>query len=100
MGKTGWKCGVIAASMLAGAWTPPAQAQKQMASADFSKLSIEQLENVEITSVSKRAEPLSAAPSAIYVISHDDIVRSGAMTIPEILRLAPNLFVAQTSPSN
>ncbi|HWA29980.1 MAG TPA: TonB-dependent receptor, partial [Rhizomicrobium sp.] len=34
------------------------------------------------------------------VITHDDIVRSGAQTIPEMLRLAPNLFVAQTSPSN
>ncbi|HWA31075.1 MAG TPA: Plug domain-containing protein, partial [Rhizomicrobium sp.] len=75
-------------------------ADQQIASADLSKLSIEQLENVEITSVSKRPEPLGAAPAAIYVITHDDIVRSGAQTIPEMLRLAPNLFVAQTSPSN
>ncbi|HEY8948099.1 MAG TPA: TonB-dependent receptor [Rhizomicrobium sp.] len=78
----------------------PAVAQQQVASADINKLSIEQLGNVEITSVSKRAQPLSDAPAAIYVITHDDIVRSGAMTIPEMLRLAPNLFVAQTSPSN
>ncbi|HEY2033575.1 MAG TPA: TonB-dependent receptor [Rhizomicrobium sp.] len=78
----------------------PAAAQEQIASADFSKLSIEQLGNVEITSVSKRAQPLSAASAAIYVITHDDIVRSGAMTLPEMLRLAPNLQVAQTSPSN
>lgn len=40
---------------------------------------------------------LSAA--AIYVISHDDIIRSGATSLPEILRLAPNLQVAQLSPS-
>src|SRR6185312_43829 len=73
---------------------------QQIASADFSKLSIEQLENVEITSVSKRAQSLSAAPAAIYVITHDEIMRSGATRIPEILRLAPNLQVAQTSPSN
>jgi iron complex outermembrane receptor protein len=73
---------------------------QQIASADFSKLSIEQLENVEITSVSKRAQSLSAAPAAIYVITHDEIMRSGATHIPEILRLAPNLQVAQTSPSN
>jgi iron complex outermembrane receptor protein len=79
---------------------PPAHAQERIASSDINKLSIEQLGNVEITSVSKRAEPLSEAPAAVYVISHDDIMRSGAMTIPEILRLAPNLFVAQTSPGN
>ncbi|HEY7978029.1 MAG TPA: TonB-dependent receptor [Rhizomicrobium sp.] len=78
----------------------PAQAQQQIAAADFSKLSIEQLGNVEITSVSKRAQKLSAAPAAIYVITHDDIVRSGATSIPEMLRLAPNLQVAQTSPAN
>src|SRR5690242_21691162 len=60
----------------------PAIAQQQIASADINTLSIEQLGNVEITSVSKRAQPLSDAPAAIYVISHDDIVRSGAMSIP------------------
>jgi hypothetical protein len=45
----------------------------------------------------KSAQPLSDAPAAIYVINHEDIVRSGATTIPEILRLAPNLEVYQTS---
>jgi iron complex outermembrane recepter protein len=88
----GFVCGVLSGGA--------AQAQQQIASTDLSKLSIEQLENVEITSVSKRPESLGAAPSAIYVITHDEIMRSGAQTIPEILRLAPNLFVAQTSPSN
>jgi iron complex outermembrane receptor protein len=89
------------AAVLGGSFLAfPAAAQEQIASADFSKLSIEQLGNVEITSVSKRAQPLSAASAAIYVITHDDIVRSGAMTLPEMLRLAPNLQVAQTSPSN
>ncbi|MGN6514314.1 MAG: TonB-dependent receptor plug domain-containing protein [Rhizomicrobium sp.] len=95
--------GVLAAGVTAivgvlAAW--PAAAQQLLASADLSKLSIEQLENVEITSVSKRPEPLGVAPAAVYVITHDEIVRSGALTIPEILRLAPNLFVAQTSPSS
>jgi iron complex outermembrane receptor protein len=58
-------------------------------------LSIEQLGDVQVTSVSKSPESLSDAPAAIYVITHNDIMRSGAMTIPEILRLAPNLEVAQ-----
>ncbi|HEV2561850.1 MAG TPA: TonB-dependent receptor [Rhizomicrobium sp.] len=62
-------------------------------------LSIEDLGNIEIYSVSKSAEPLSDAPAAIYVITHEDIRRSGAKTIPEMLRLAPNLEVAQVSGS-
>jgi iron complex outermembrane recepter protein len=49
--------------------------------------------------VTKSNEPLRDAPAAIYVITHDDIIRSGATSIPEMLRLAPNLFVAQTSAS-
>ena len=68
--------------------------------ADLASLSIEQLGDVEVTSVSKTAQPLSDAAAAVYVISHEDIVRSGATSIPEILRLAPNLQVAQTSPSS
>jgi iron complex outermembrane receptor protein len=67
---------------------------------DLESLSLEDLGNVVVTSVSKGAEPLSEAPAAIYVISHDDILRSGATTLPEILRLAPNLDVMQLSPSN
>ncbi|HLY54809.1 MAG TPA: TonB-dependent receptor plug domain-containing protein, partial [Stellaceae bacterium] len=62
---------------------------------NLSGLSLEELSNVEVTSVSKTAEKLSDAPAAIYVITHDDIIRSGATTIPEMLRLAPNLHVAQ-----
>ena len=62
---------------------------------ELQRLSIEQLSQLQITSVAKRSESLSDAPAAIYVITHDQIMRSGAMTIPEILRLAPNLEVAQ-----
>jgi iron complex outermembrane receptor protein len=64
---------------------------------DLANLSIEQLGNVAITSVSKSDEQLSDAAAAVYVISHDDIVRSGATSIPEMLRMAPNLQVAQMS---
>jgi iron complex outermembrane receptor protein len=60
-------------------------------------LSVEQLADIQVTSVAKRPEPLSDAPAAIYVITHDTIMRSGYTTIPEILRLAPNLEVAQIS---
>jgi iron complex outermembrane receptor protein len=59
------------------------------------KLSLEELTNVEVTSVSKHAEKLSDAASAIQVITAEDIRRSGASSIPEALRLADNLDVAQ-----
>ncbi|CAN7326335.1 TonB-dependent receptor [Phenylobacterium sp. LjRoot225] len=62
-------------------------------------MSIEQLAGIQVTSVSKRSEPLGQAASAIYVITRDQILRSGAVTVPEILRLAPNLQVYQTSAS-
>lgn len=58
-------------------------------------LSIEELTTVEITSVLKRPQQLSKAPAAIYVISGEDIRRSGAVSLPEALRLAPNLNVAR-----
>ena len=64
---------------------------------DLGDLSIEELSQIEITSVSKRPEPLSEAPAAIYVISGDDIRRSGVTSLPEALRLAPNLEVARIS---
>jgi iron complex outermembrane recepter protein len=58
-------------------------------------LSIEQLMNVEVTSVSKRPERLARVASAIQVITQQDIRRSGASSLPEALRLATNLQVAQ-----
>jgi iron complex outermembrane receptor protein len=67
---------------------------------DLGNLTLDDLGQVVVTSVSKSAEPLGTAPAAIYVISRDDILRSGATRLPEILRLAPNLDVMQLSPSN
>ncbi len=63
------------------------------------KLSIAELLNIEVTSVSKTAESLSDAAAAVYVITRDDILRSGATTVPDMLRLAPNLQVAQITAS-
>jgi len=60
---------------------------------DLTRLSLEELSMVEVTSVSRRPEALADAAAAIYVISGDDIRRSGATSLPEALRLAPNLNV-------
>src|SRR5882757_561071 len=65
---------------------------------DFNALkamSVEQLLDIEVTSVSKRPEKLSQAPAAIQVITGEDIRRSGATTIPAALKLLSNLDVAQ-----
>jgi len=62
-------------------------------------MSIEQLADLDVSSVTKTNQALRDAPAAIYVITHDQILRSGAQTIPEILRLAPNLQIYQLSAS-
>ena len=61
----------------------------------LNQLSLEQLGNVEITSVSKDPQTVLKTPAAAYVITHDDIVRSGATSLPEALRLAPGVEVAR-----
>ncbi len=62
---------------------------------ELSRMSLEDLAKVEVTSVSKSAESLSRAPASIYVITREEILDSGVLTIPEALRLAPNLQVEQ-----
>ena len=61
------------------------------------QLSIEELMNLDVTSVSKLPEPLGRAPAAIQVITQSEIRRAGASSIPEALRLADNLDVAQVN---
>ncbi|SFD09840.1 TonB-dependent receptor plug domain-containing protein [Massilia yuzhufengensis] len=58
--------------------------------------SLEQLSDIVVTSVSRQQGRLSSAPASLYVISGAEIARSGATTVPEALRLAPNLQVAFT----
>ena len=76
----------------ASAASPPAN--------DLSNLSLEDLMNVEVTSVSKKQQPMADAPAAISVISQDDIARSGFSTIPDLLRLAPGMDVARINSSS
>lgn len=58
-------------------------------------LPLEDLLSLEVTSVSKKRQPLSEAPAAIYVITQDDIKRSGVTSIPEALRMAPGVQVTR-----
>src|SRR5437016_12654301 len=88
-------------ALVFSAWLASAAAGAQpMRVADLADLSIEELSNIQITSVSRHAERLSDAPAAIFVITGEDIRRSGATRLPEALRLAPNLEVARSSASS
>ena len=62
---------------------------------DLSELTIEQLAQLPVRSASKLDEPLSAAPTALFVITGEEIEASAALSLPEALRLAPNLNVQQ-----
>jgi len=61
------------------------------------EMSLETLMNLEVTSAAKSAQPLAEAAAAIFVISREEIRRSGVTSIPEALRLAPGVQVARIS---
>jgi len=64
---------------------------------DLTSISIEDLMNIQVTSASKKAESLSAAPAAIFVITGEDIRRGGFSSVPDTLRTVPGLYVVQQS---
>lgn len=70
-------------------------APSQAAPAQLKNLSLEQLSQIEVTSPSKEPRPAFRSPVAIYVITGEDIRRSGVTTIPDALRLAPGVEVAR-----
>src|SRR5688572_11464035 len=82
-------------------WAPPLSAQQLPPSPsvqDLKRLTVEELMSIQVTSVSRTTERLGDAAAAIAVITNDDIRRSGATSIPEVLRLVPGIHVArQTS---
>ena len=75
----------------------PADASQDVASTTgaLKHLSIEELMDIEVTSVSRAPETLSSAAAAVSVITNEDIRRSGATTVPEALRGVPGLHVAR-----
>ncbi|MDB5915964.1 MAG: TonB-dependent receptor [Massilia sp.] len=93
----------------AGSWARPAwfsagllcliPAVAHAAATDNNRLNLSfaELANIEITSVSKRTERLAAAAASVFVITRDDLRRSGVASLPEALRMAPNLHVTATS---
>src|SRR5262245_32982575 len=68
-------------------------AQAPASPSDLTTASLEDLMNIEVTTVSKKEERLFQTAAAVYVITREDIRRSGLTSIPELLRLAPGLQV-------
>jgi iron complex outermembrane receptor protein len=86
--------GGVALGGRAGAQMAPTAADLNQ----LKQLSLDQLTETEVSSVSRYPEKLLDATSAIEVISNDDLERYGAATLPDALRLADNLEVAQKDP--
>jgi iron complex outermembrane receptor protein len=93
---------IAAAGMVAALWLPAAAAYAHGddVSGSTDELNLEDLANIKVTSVSKRPELLADAPASVFVIGGDEIRRAGATSLPEALRLAPNLQVARVDARN
>lgn len=86
--RCGFLCLGIAIVMTVPAWP-------QDTPQDLGNKSLEDLMNIKVTSVSKKEQKLSRAASAIFVITAEDIRRSNATNIPDLLRMVPGVDVAQ-----
>ena len=85
----------IALLLILGALPVPALAQGR--AADLGEMSLEDLMNVDVTSVSRKEQRAADVAAAIFVLTRDDIHRSGMRTIPDLLRLVPGVDVAQVN---
>jgi iron complex outermembrane receptor protein len=88
---------LLAVALASSAHASERTAGDRQQSPEFADLSIEELANIDVTSVSRRPERLQDAPASVFVITADDIRRAGSRSLAEALRLAPNLQVARAS---
>ena len=72
-----------------------ASAQQLDADHSLKELSLEQLGDITVTTVSKAPEKIQVTPAAVYVLTQEDIRRSGATSIPDVLRLVPGVEIAR-----
>lgn len=82
----------IAFIAAAVAWSPSSVLSSE--EIDYTVLSIEELMDIQVTSVSKKAQSLSDSAAAVFVITNKDLQRSGVTTIADALRMVPGLNVA------
>jgi iron complex outermembrane receptor protein len=91
---------ILAVALLTAVLGAPGAHAEDPPSREFADLSLEELGSIDVTSVSKKSERLSDAAASIFVITGEDIRRSGATSLPEALRLAPNLEVSRVNASS
>jgi len=91
----------IVASLLGFALAAPALAAGTTSTEteELIGLSLEELLEMQVTSLSRKPQTLSSSPAAIFVVSQADIQKSGARTLPDILRMVPGVQVAQVDAS-
>jgi iron complex outermembrane recepter protein len=70
-------------------------AAPEISTGSLKQLSVEELMNVEVYSASRYLEPTQTSPSATFVLTRDDIQRSHATSVPELLRLVPGVQVGR-----
>src|SRR5690349_13014198 len=85
---------LLVVGLVSTSWGQSPQDNEE-AAGHLTQMSLEDLGNIEVTTASKEPVKASLTPAAIYVITQEDIRRSGATSIPEILRLAPGVEVAR-----
>jgi iron complex outermembrane receptor protein len=94
-----WRPTALSCALMLTSWVIPGWADNSQADQNppgkLKQLSLEQLGEVEVTTVSKNPQQVQKTPAAVFVITHEDIRRSGATSIPEALRLAPGMEVAR-----
>src|SRR5512143_779819 len=86
---------VVLVILVCGWCASGARVHAQTGTQDLKRMSLEDLLQVEVTTVSRRPEPTDQVPAAVFVITQDDIRRAGARSLADALRLAPGLQVAQ-----
>ena len=91
MGRLSW----ASAGLLVVVFTTVASAQQTTSTEDLKRMSLQEVLQIEVTTVSRVPEPIATVPAAAFVITQEDIRRSGATSIPELLRMVPGVQVAR-----
>ncbi len=91
------KLGVMGLCLFCIGGTVAGASSESQSSIDLTQLSLEELMSVEVTSVSKKKQKLSKSAAAIFVITQEDLRRSGVTSIPEALRMVPGIQVSRGS---
>ncbi len=91
------RCLIILLAGITGHASEDTALEKPSLAVDLARLSLEDLGQIKVTSVSRKSESLSSAAAPIHVITQDDLRRSGVTSLAEALRMAPGMQVARAN---